>query len=141
MREQREGTLEGAQTWACPALPRRETNLYKWNCHIPGKENTLWEGGFYPLTMEFTEDYPAKPPKVLGRPHDRGAQALASPALHAMPWQGRALAPGPAAVARQSRAACLPQTLHPPLSHCSASCPRAFSIQTSTPAAPCAYPF
>jgi ubiquitin-conjugating enzyme E2 I len=35
----------------------------KWNCHIPGKEGTLWEGGFFPLTMEFTEDYPAKPPK------------------------------------------------------------------------------
>lgn len=36
----------------------------KWNCHIPGKEGTLWEGGFYPLTMEFTEEYPARPPKV-----------------------------------------------------------------------------
>jgi ubiquitin-protein ligase len=36
----------------------------KWSCHIPGKEGTLWQGGFYPLTMEFTEDYPAKPPKV-----------------------------------------------------------------------------
>ena len=35
-----------------------------WKCYIPGKEKTLWEGGFYPLTMEFTEDYPAKPPKV-----------------------------------------------------------------------------
>ena len=29
-----------------------------------GKKGTDWEGGFYPLTMEFTEDYPAKPPKV-----------------------------------------------------------------------------
>lgn len=36
----------------------------KWKCHIPGKEKTDWEGGFYPLTMEFTEDYPTKPPKV-----------------------------------------------------------------------------
>jgi len=36
----------------------------RWKCFIPGKEGTLWEGGFYPLTMEFTEDYPAKPPKV-----------------------------------------------------------------------------
>lgn len=44
--------------------PCRETNLMKWNCHIPGKEGTLWEGGFYPLTMEFTEEYPARPPKV-----------------------------------------------------------------------------
>lgn len=24
---------------------------------------TDWEGGFYPLTMHFSEDYPSKPPK------------------------------------------------------------------------------
>lgn len=36
----------------------------RWKCFIPGKEGTIWEGGFYPLSMEFTEDYPAKPPKV-----------------------------------------------------------------------------
>lgn len=36
----------------------------RWKCFIPGKEGTIWEGGFYPLTMEFSEDYPAKPPKV-----------------------------------------------------------------------------
>lgn len=36
----------------------------KWNCHIPGKANTDWDGGYFPLTMEFSEDYPAKPPKV-----------------------------------------------------------------------------
>lgn len=36
----------------------------KWKCYIPGKANTDWDGGFYPLTMEFSEDYPAKPPKV-----------------------------------------------------------------------------
>jgi ubiquitin-conjugating enzyme E2 I len=36
----------------------------KWNCHIPGKQGTDWEGGFFPLTMEFSEDYPTKPPKV-----------------------------------------------------------------------------
>ena len=36
----------------------------KWNCHIPGKTGTDWEGGYFPLTMEFGEDYPAKPPKV-----------------------------------------------------------------------------
>lgn len=35
----------------------------KWNCHIPGKEGTIWEGGLYPLTLEFSEEYPAKPPR------------------------------------------------------------------------------
>ncbi len=46
--------------------PRRSQNLMKWTCFIPGKPNTDWEGGFYPLTMEFSEDYPTKPPKVCG---------------------------------------------------------------------------
>lgn len=44
--------------------PRRSVNLMKWKCHIPGKPETNWAGGFYPLTMEFTDDYPTKPPKV-----------------------------------------------------------------------------
>lgn len=37
----------------------------KWKCFIPGKPNTDWDGGYFPLTMEFSEDYPAKPPKVV----------------------------------------------------------------------------
>ena len=36
----------------------------RWTCGIPGKAGTLWEGGVYPLTIEFSDDYPAKPPKV-----------------------------------------------------------------------------
>lgn len=70
----------------CTAAPSaRETNLLKWNCHIPGKENTLWEGGFYPLTMEFSEEYPARPPKVcvgkciLGGIHDLQAPLKLQP--------------------------------------------------------------
>jgi len=39
-------------------------NLMKWKCGIPGPENTNWEGGLYTVTMEFTEDYPSRPPKV-----------------------------------------------------------------------------
>ena len=35
----------------------------RWSCGIPGKEGTIWEGGVYPLTIEFTEDYPARAPK------------------------------------------------------------------------------
>ncbi|KAF8057931.1 SCE1 [Scenedesmus sp. PABB004] len=38
-------------------------NLMKWNCFIPGRSGTDWEGGFFPLAMEFSDDYPAKPPK------------------------------------------------------------------------------
>jgi ubiquitin-protein ligase len=41
----------------------------KWSCFIPGKTGTDWEGGFYPLSMEFSEDYPTKPPKVQQHTH------------------------------------------------------------------------
>ena len=47
-----------------PSLPaRRQVDFFRWTCRVPGKEGTIWEGGSYPLSMEFTEDYPAKPPK------------------------------------------------------------------------------
>lgn len=39
------------------------TNLMKWDCGVPGKKGTDWEDGIYKVTMEFTEDYPSKPPK------------------------------------------------------------------------------
>jgi len=38
-------------------------NLFTWKCGIPGKKASAWEGGVYPLTMYFTEEYPNKPPK------------------------------------------------------------------------------
>jgi ubiquitin-conjugating enzyme E2 I len=40
------------------------TNMFRWKCSIPGKEGTLWEGGLFPLTLDFSADYPAKPPSV-----------------------------------------------------------------------------
>lgn len=45
-------------------------DLLKWECLIPGKDATDWHNGFYPLTLEFTEEYPSRPPKVRYRwPH------------------------------------------------------------------------
>jgi len=38
-------------------------NMMKWESGIPGKPGTDWEGGVYKVTMEFTEEYPSKPPK------------------------------------------------------------------------------
>jgi len=40
-----------------------DANIMKWVCGIPGKDGTLWEGGTFPLTIEFSDDYPSKPPK------------------------------------------------------------------------------
>ncbi|KAK7406517.1 hypothetical protein VNO78_08144 [Psophocarpus tetragonolobus] len=44
-------------------LPDGTVNLMVWHCTIPGKTGTDWEGGYFPLTMHFSEDYPSKPPK------------------------------------------------------------------------------
>ncbi|OEH76573.1 ubiquitin-conjugating enzyme [Cyclospora cayetanensis] len=38
-------------------------DIMKWVCKVPGKKGSLWEGGEYSLTMEFSEEYPSKPPK------------------------------------------------------------------------------
>eukprot|EP00921_Rhytidocystis_pertsovi_P017866 GHVQ01028053.1.p1 GENE.GHVQ01028053.1~~GHVQ01028053.1.p1 ORF type:complete len:162 (-),score=20.05 GHVQ01028053.1:387-872(-) len=38
-------------------------DMMKWECKIPGKVGSIWEGGEYCMTMEFSEDYPSKPPK------------------------------------------------------------------------------
>lgn len=48
--------------------PDGSTNLFKWECGIPGKSGTDWEGGMFPLTMTFPDDYPNKPPKCAFTP-------------------------------------------------------------------------
>eukprot|EP00210_Caulerpa_lentillifera_P007536 g7199.t1 len=44
--------------------PDGSVNFARWTCRIPGKPGTEWEGGFFPLTMDFPDEYPTKPPKV-----------------------------------------------------------------------------
>lgn len=48
--------------------PDGSTNLMFWECGVPGKAGTNWQGGLFTVTMEFTEDYPSKPPKCKFRP-------------------------------------------------------------------------
>ena len=42
--------------------PDGSSDLFLWNCGVPGKAGTDWEGGVYKVTLQFTEDYPSKPP-------------------------------------------------------------------------------
>jgi len=44
------------------------TNLMHWECAIPGKTGTLWEGGKFSLHMIFPDDYPSMPPKCQFNP-------------------------------------------------------------------------
>lgn len=37
-------------------------NLLHWECGIPGKEKTNWEGGVYKVILRFSSDYPSQPP-------------------------------------------------------------------------------
>jgi hypothetical protein len=37
--------------------------MMKWMAGVPGKDGTDWEGGVYKVSMEFTEEYPSRPPK------------------------------------------------------------------------------
>lgn len=43
-------------------------SLMHWECAIPGKKDTPWEGGLYRLTMQFKDDYPSTPPKCKFEP-------------------------------------------------------------------------
>ncbi|KAH3732443.1 ubiquitin-conjugating enzyme [Pelomyxa schiedti] len=38
-------------------------DLFFWECGVPGKKKTMWEGATYPVSMQFGEDYPSRPPK------------------------------------------------------------------------------
>lgn len=40
-------------------------DLKKWECGIPGKDKTLWEGGLFKLDVIFPDEYPTKPPKCM----------------------------------------------------------------------------
>ena len=41
-----------------------QNDLLIWEAVIFGPDDTEWEGGVFNLKIEFTEEYPTKPPKV-----------------------------------------------------------------------------
>ncbi|KAA8497186.1 Ubiquitin-conjugating enzyme E2 2 [Porphyridium purpureum] len=41
-----------------------DNDIMKWNAIIFGPDDTAWEGGTFKLTMQFSEEYPNKPPVV-----------------------------------------------------------------------------
>jgi ubiquitin-conjugating enzyme E2 A len=41
-----------------------DNNVMAWQAVILGPDDTPWEGGTFKLLLEFTEDYPNKPPAV-----------------------------------------------------------------------------
>uniref|UniRef100_A0A7S0R6L9 UBC core domain-containing protein n=1 Tax=Chlamydomonas leiostraca TaxID=1034604 RepID=A0A7S0R6L9_9CHLO len=43
-------------------------DMLTWTCSVPGKAGTPWEGGSYPVTLEFPSEYPNKPPVAKFKP-------------------------------------------------------------------------
>ncbi|CAN8264635.1 unnamed protein product [Cochlearia groenlandica] len=41
-----------------------DNNILLWNALIFGPNESPWEGGTFKMTLQFTEDYPNKPPTV-----------------------------------------------------------------------------
>ena len=55
--------LEKEETSGIFASPQ-ENNIMVWEAVIFGPDDTQWEGGIFKLILEFSEEYPTKPPMV-----------------------------------------------------------------------------
>ncbi|EOD03804.1 hypothetical protein EMIHUDRAFT_121756 [Emiliania huxleyi CCMP1516] len=43
--------------------PDGTQDILHWDCVVPGKKDTIWGAGRYPVHMVFTDEYPSKPPE------------------------------------------------------------------------------
>lgn len=47
-----------------PCQLNSRKDLFNWEILIEGRVNSLWEGGIYIIKLQFTEEFPLKPPKA-----------------------------------------------------------------------------
>lgn len=69
-----------------PNADGKGQNIHKWLCGIPGKKGSLYEGATMKLSMDFSDDYPGKPPKCrfdfIRLPGDKEAKPLFHPNIY-----------------------------------------------------------
>lgn len=63
-------------------LPDGTQDILNWDVVIPGKESGLWEGARIPMTMQFSEDYPNKPPICKFKPVANSGKPLFHPNVY-----------------------------------------------------------
>uniref|UniRef100_A0A6U3B4Y0 UBC core domain-containing protein n=1 Tax=Paramoeba aestuarina TaxID=180227 RepID=A0A6U3B4Y0_9EUKA len=55
--------LQKEPTFGIIATPC-ENNIMLWHCWVFGPPETVWEGATFRVSIEYTEEYPVKPPRV-----------------------------------------------------------------------------
>ena len=76
--------------WARPLANNDDaaaSSSWTWEAGVPGKKGTDWEGGVYKVQMEFSDEYPSRPPKCKTMTRDGATSTSKMWRGHCWPWK------------------------------------------------------